>query len=341
MKAVIFFGPKEIRLMDVPVPRPGPGEVLLKIGAALTCGTDFKAYRQGHKVLLGDPPSPFGHELAGTVVESGAGAEAFTAGMRAVAANSAPCDRCFFCRRAQTPLCDHLKLLNGAYAQYLLVPAHIVKHNLHPLDAGMDLRVAALAEPLACALHAVDAMSVERGERIAILGAGNMSLLLLSALKARGACVLVMGRGPRRLEFARKAGADETASILETDPRKASRKWTEGVGPDCVFEAVGRADAWETALSMARKGGRVCLFGGCASGARVEVDAHRVHYEQLTLRGVFHHTPEYFRRAVELLSKSGVPADLLIEGQIALEEVPEYFRKMQDRSPLKTAVVPA
>ena len=133
MRAVIFHGPRRIRLEEVSRPKTGPGEVLLKVGAALTCGTDFKAYRQGHKVLLGALPSPFGHELAGTVVEVGKGVKAVRIGDRVVAANSAPCDRCYFCGRGQNQLCDNLKLHNGAYAEYNLVPAHIARHNLWKL----------------------------------------------------------------------------------------------------------------------------------------------------------------------------------------------------------------
>lgn len=340
MKAVIFFGPREIRLVDVPIPHPGPGEVLIRVGAALTCGTDFKAYRQGHKVLLGDPPAPFGHELAGTVVEAGPGAERFTPGTRVVAANSAPCDRCFYCGRGQSQLCENLKLHNGAYAEYNLIPAHIVRHNLYPLEPSVDFRTAALAEPLACALHAVDVMRVEQGETAAILGAGNMALFLLQALRDRGARALVIGRGRERLELARRAGAAEAVSALEVSAVDAAKSWSAGPGPDCVFEAVGMPQTWEQAVAIARKGGRVCLFGGCAAGARVPLDAHRIHYEQIGLQGVFHHTPRYFREAVDLLSRGRVDPRLFIAGDIPLSETPAFFAQAHDKSNPKVAVIP-
>ncbi len=340
MKAILFYGPQQIKLVDVPLPSPGPGQVLLKVGAALTCGTDFKAYRQGHRVLLGDLPAPFGHELAGTVVEAGPGVSGLKPGMRVVAANSAPCDSCFFCLKGQNQLCDRLKLHNGAYAEYNLLPAQIVKHNVYPLPPELGFKEAALAEPLACAIHAVDVMRVEADERVAIIGAGNMSLLLIMALAQRGAHITVIGRSPARLALAARAGAHATVSALEGDASRAVRALSQDVGADCVFEAVGKPDTWEQAVSLARKGGRVCLFGGCSMGTRIPVDAHRLHYEQLCLQGVFHHTPKYFRQAVELLAAGRVRTELLIADSIPLEEIPSYFERTHRQSNPKVAVIP-
>jgi L-iditol 2-dehydrogenase len=339
MKAVLFFEPKNIKLVEVPTPEPGPGEVLLKVGSALTCGTDFKAYRQGHH-MLGKPPSPFGHELAGTVEAVGEGVTAFKAGDRVVAANSAPCDGCFFCARGQTQLCDDLKLHNGAYAQYNLLPARIVKHNLYKLPSTLGFAEAALSEPLSCAIHAVDHLAVSKGETAAIIGAGSMSLLLISALRARGARVLVVGRNPANLEIARDAGANETVSTETSEPLKAILELTSGRGADCVFEAVGTVKTWQMAIELTRKGGRVCLFGGCASGTSVPIDAHRVHYSQISLHGVFHHTPKYFKAAVDLLSSAQVKTNLLINGRIPLEEVPSFFHERHTQSNRKVAVIP-
>ncbi|MBI4424412.1 MAG: zinc-binding dehydrogenase [Elusimicrobia bacterium] len=340
MRAVMYYGPQEIKLVELPIPKPGPGEALVRIGAALTCGTDFKAYRQGHRVLLGNLPAPFGHELAGTIEEVGAGVEAFRPGMRVVAANSAPCDRCPYCARGQNQLCDRLKLHNGAYAEYNLLPAAIVKHNLYELPPTLDFKEGALAEPLACAIHGVDVMRVEAGERVAIIGAGTMSLLMIQVLRARGAQVLVIGRSTDRLALAARAGAHVIVSALDRDILEVARGWTDGLGPDCVFEAVGKPDTWTQAIAMARKGGRVCLFGGCAMGTRVAVDAHRVHYEQLQLQGVFHHTPRYFRQAVDLLASGRVKTELLIASSIPLSEVPSYFARMHHQSNPKVAVIP-
>ena len=175
MRTVMYYGPGDLRLVDAPVPIAGPGGIVVKIKAALTCGTDFKAYRQGHPVLLARTPSPFGHEMAGVISEVGSDLTTLREGQRVVVLNSAPCDHCFFCERGTPELCDNLELLNGAYAEYTRVPAHITRHNVHPLPEGMSFSAAALAEPFACALHAVDKMRLRPGETIALIGAGNMS----------------------------------------------------------------------------------------------------------------------------------------------------------------------
>lgn len=340
MRAVIFHGPGDIRLEETPVPAPGPGQVLVKIAAALTCGTDFKAYRRGHRVLLGEPPSPFGHEMAGTVVASGPGAARFAPGARVVIGNSAPCSGCFFCDRGQNFLCERLKLHNGAYAEYNLVPANIAEHNLHALPDGLPFEAAALSEPLACALHGVEAARVAPGETVAVVGAGIMARLLLAVLKARGARVAVVGRGRPALDAALSAGADAVFGAADGDPVAAVRAFSGGRGADAVFEAVGQTETWQSAVAMTRAGGRACLFGGCAAGTMVPLDAHRVHYEGLTLLGVFHHTPTYFKAALRLLAEGKVRPAGLVEGSLPLADVPRYFAQNRDLALPKTAVLP-
>ena len=344
MRAVIYHGPRDIVLEEFPVPDPRPVQVLVKTGAALTCGTDFKAYRQGHRVLLGDYPSPFGHELAGTVAAVGQGVGNVKEGDRVVVANSAPMDDCFWCAHGQNHLCPKLKLHNGAYAEYDLVPAHIVRHNLHPLAADVPFEVGALAEPFSTTLHAADVMGVRPEETALVIGAGPMSHLLIQALTARGARVAVLGRSKPHLETARAAGAeaafsdDDDADLGPVEGRL--RAWASGRGPDHVFEAVGKAETHRLALELVRDGGKVCLFGGCAQGASIPLDLHRVHYKQLSLHGVFHHTPPYFREAVRLLSEGRVKTGLIIRGEVKLADLPKFFAENADKSVPKAVVRP-
>ena len=340
MRAVIFHGPRDIRLEERPVPEPGPGEVVVKAGAALTCGTDFKAYRQGHRVLLGDPPSPFGHELAGTVSAVGRGVENAKEGDRVIVANSAPMDDCFWCARGQNHLCPQLKLHNGAYAEYDLVPAHIVRGNLHPLAAGVPFEVGALAEPFSTTIHAADILDVRGGDSCAVIGAGPMSAMLVHALAARGARVAVIGRSKARLEVARAAGAEAAFGAEDGAVDERVRAWASGRGPDHVFEAVGKAETHLQAVALVRDGGKVCLFGGCAPGATIPLDLHRIHYKQISLHGVFHHTPPYFREAVRLLSEGKVKTDLLLQGEVALDDIPAFFAANAEKSIPKAVVRP-
>lgn len=341
MRAVLFYGPGDLRLMQMPVPRAATGEVVVKIHTALTCGTDFKAYRQGHSVLLARMPSPFGHEMAGTISQIGAGVTARHEGERVVVLNSAPCERCYFCQQGTPELCDRLDLLNGAYADYVCVPAHITRTNVHPLPENLGFADAALAEPLACALHAVDKMQIKPGETIALIGAGNMARLLICALKTARARVFVLGRDPGRLRLALAAGADEVIDLTqEPDGIAAVRRRTkDDRGADGVIEAVGKPETWALSVGMVRKGGRVCLFGGCAAGSKMEIDTHRLHYHEIAIFGVFHHRPSYIRKALDLLGQGAVPLKLLIDRELSLEEVVPFFAAHSTSSVLKAAVV--
>lgn len=338
MKAVIFHGPRDIRLEEVPLPEPGPGEVVVKMGAALTCGTDFKAYRQGHRVLLGNYPSPFGHELAGTISALGAGVKDFKIGDRVVVANSAPMDDCYWCTHGQNHLCPKLKLHNGAYAEYDRVPAHIVKHNLHRLEKDLPFAVAALSEPFSCAIHAVSIHDVRPGDIAVVIGAGPMSLFLIHALAARHARIGVLGRSQSHLAVAQEAGAQAVFSVNDREANEKIKAWAEGRGPDHVFEAVGKAETYLLASQLVRPGGKVCLFGGCAQGTTVPFDVHHLHYKQITLHGVFHHTPPHFKEALRLLSANAVRTDLLISGTVPLKNLPAFFAANADKSIAKSVV---
>ncbi len=338
MRRVTYYGPRDIRLEEVPAPEPGAGEVVVKLGAALTCGTDFKAYRQGHPVLLGTYPSPFGHELAGTVSAVGRNVASVKEGDRVVVANSAPMDDCFWCTHGQNHLCPKLKLHNGAYGEYDLVPAHIVRQNLHPLKAGVAFEVGALAEPFSTTIHAAEIMDVKSGDSALVIGAGPMSIMLVHALTARGARVAVLGRSKDHLLATKLAGANAAFSSLDEGFREAVKTWADKRGPDHVFEAVGKADTHLLAVELVRNGGKVCLFGGCAPGTTVPFDVHRVHYQQIALHGVFHHTPRHFKEAVRLLSEGKVNTGLLISGAVKLADIPAFFAANADKSIPKSVV---
>jgi L-iditol 2-dehydrogenase len=293
MRAAIFHGPGDVRIETVPVPEPGPGEVLIRIDAALTDGTDAKCYLRGHPVLLGETPSPFGHEYAGTVAAVGPGTS-FAVGDTVAGANSAPCDACARCLAGREELCTELfPLLNGAYAEYLLVPERIARTNLYPLPEGVEPAIGAMCEPLACALHGVEATEARAGDRVCVLGRGALGQMLAAALAARGCDVV-------------------TLASADPDPPGAF---------DRVIEAAGQPEAWERAVRLAAPGATVVLFGGLKAGTSVPVDAYRLHYEALTLRGVFHHAPRHVRAALELVRRDPAPFRALITHEFALADV--------------------
>ena len=189
MRALIFHGPGDVRLEEVPRPEPGPGDVLVQVEVALTDGTDAKAFHRGHPVLLGQPPSPFGHEFCGVDVATG---------RRVVAANSAPCGECAPCRRGQETLCESLfPLLNGAYAEFLLVPERIARVNLLPVPPTLAPEVAALVEPLACCLHGVErAGRPSRATRSRCSAPGPIGLMLCACVADAGGRPVSSAAGP-------------------------------------------------------------------------------------------------------------------------------------------------
>jgi len=315
VRALILHGPGDLRLEDVPAPAPGDGDVLLQVEVALTDGTDLKAYRRGHPVLLGELPSRFGHEVCGIDVATG---------RRVVVANSAPCGACGACRRGQETLCEKLfPLLNGAYAELLLVHERIVSKNLLAVPPGLPPEVAALSEPLACCLHGIEVAGVQHGQTVAIVGLGPIGLMLCACVADAGGRAVAVGSCEERRALAASFGA-----VL-----------ADAEGADVVIEAAGTVEAWERALSLVRPGGTVLAFGGLPRDARVAVDPYRIHYEEVRLVGSFHHTPRQFRAALAFLASGAHPFERLITHEVGLEGVGLLFDD-PPRDYLKAAVRP-
>lgn len=344
MLAAIFYAPLDLRLEERPVPQPGPGEVLLQVAAATTCGTDLKALRRGHPVLFKRTPAGFGHEVAGIVAATGTGVTGCSEGDAVAVANSAPCQQCFSCQRGDFSLCEDLLFLNGAYAEYLLVPARITRLNLYRLPPTLSLIAAALTEPLACALHGVDASDIRAGDTVAILGAGPLGLLLAALASQRGAQVIVTGHGSQRLGLAQHLGASITLDVTGLSYAQQREiicaQTGQGRGADVVIEAVGTPETWELAVNLARPGGLVNFFGGCASGSEIALATYPLHYHELTLKGVFHHTPAYFARALEMIVSRDIDVEALVTARYPLASLLQVFDLLQTKQGIKYALIP-
>ncbi len=344
MLAAMFYAPMDVRLQEMPLPQPGSGEILLKVAAATTCGTDLKAYRRGHPLLFRETPARFGHEVSGVIEAAGAGVTRCKEGDAVVVANSAPCQQCYYCRRGSFSLCEDLLLLNGAYAEYLLVPERIVRQNLYLLAPDTSFVAAALAEPLACALHGIDASHVVEGDTVVILGSGPLGLLLAASASLRQARVIMTGHGQERLTLARHFGAAIAIDVSAMSPleqREAVLEQTDARrGADVVIEAVGTPDTWELAATMARPGGLINFFGGCASGTHVRLAAGPLHYSELTLKGVFHHTPTYFSQALELIQGHQVDVEALVTARVPLASLLKVLELLLHKRGIKYALIP-
>lgn len=333
MTAAVLRGKEDLRIEQVPAPVAGPGEMVLRVDAALTCGTDLKVYRRGYHAKMLTVDGMFGHEAAGTVVAVGQGVSEFMLGERVVPLNSAPCDTCFYCRQGQQNLCDDLFFNNGAYAEYLRVPQRIVRKNMLRIPDGMRSEHAALTEPLACVMRGLEESGAHAGQTAIVLGAGPIGLLFVHAAAIEGLHVIAVVKRSDQVETAKRFGAEQVLRITDVDdPVRAARGLTpEGRGADLVFEAVATREAWEWAVRMARKGGVVNLFGGPPAGTEVSLDTNLIHYSALTLKASFHHTPAAVRRAFDLLQGGRFHADEFLTGTASLREVPEVFARMMTR----------
>jgi L-iditol 2-dehydrogenase len=342
MKAAMLYGIKDLRIEDVPVPEVGAGEVLVKIKAATTCGTDLKILQRGYVEKVIRLPTVFGHEWAGEVVEVGDGVEWPVKDMRVRAGNSAPCLRCSMCRKGKFNLCEDMVWLWGAYAEYIKVPARMVRVNMQEIPKHVSYEEAAITEPLACVLHGLEEARVKLGDVVAIIGAGPIGLLHLLTVKKMGAEKAIMvDLVEERLSFARKLGADETVEAGKSDVVQTVKQLTGGYGADVVIEAIGLPVTWEQALRLVRKGGTVLEFGGCPPGAEVKVNAEQLHYGEVTVMGAFHTTPLHFRKALSLISSGTIDVKPLITRKMKLDNIKEAFELLAtSKTDIKIAINP-
>lgn len=353
MQAALFYKPNDVRYTQQPMPIPGPGELLVQVDTALTCGTDVKCYRRGHPVLLKSFPSPFGHEFAGTVIAVGPASEnsetekpespvpVFKPGDRVVAANSAPCYRCFYCGKEQYNLCEHLDLLNGAYAEAILIPARIVRHNTYRIPAHLSFEIAAFTEPLAVCLHGLAQAGVSSGDRVAVLGLGPIGQLLVRGAKWKGAHVTAMARNSEKLALAQHFGqADQTVSLLDySDPAAIRADFTpEKRGFDVVIEAIGLPETWEKAVALTRKGGTVNLFGGCPGDTTITLSTRRLHYEEIRVVSSFHHTPHHVQNALHLLAQGEIDPSPLITNRMPMAQFETALQQVEAGQAMKIAL---
>jgi L-iditol 2-dehydrogenase len=341
MRAGFLDGPGSLTLRDVAVPRPGAGEVLVRVEAALTCGTDIKLYQRGHARL--PTPTAFGHEFSGRIAALGAGVTAFDIGDAIACVPTAPCGNCPHCERGRENLCADAigRMVLGAFAQYILLPQHIVERHLFPRPAALTAPAAAVLEPLACVVHGASRVEWSGVRHTVIVGDGPIALLFARVAVLRGVpAVLVLGRHETRLRMAAEFGARTAAAHTDDDARQHVASFTTSGGADLVIECVGTPAAWRLASELAGTGGTVLLFGGCAAGSEATFDAYHMHYDEVDHVGAFHYTPRAVHEALWLLTSGAVPAASLITHTLPLDRLHDALELAMTRTAIKVAVVP-
>ena len=344
MMAAVLYGREDLKIERVAIPTIGAGDLLVRVKVAITCGTDFKVWKQGYHARMIVPPAIFGHELAGVIEEAGeAVRDRFPPGMRVVAANSAPCNECFFCLKDQANLCEDLVFNNGAYAEYTLIPGRILRENVMEIPPHLSFVDAALVEPLACVLRGIEETGIHPGDTVVIIGCGPIGLKFIRILSGRGVRVIAVGKRNTQTKVAESLGAAATVDCSKTDNAVAAVRQLTGrnLGADAVIEAVGSPTTWQWAVQMVRCGGTVNLFGGCPSGTKVEFESSALHYSEITIKSSFHHTPRFVREALETIAGGEISARDFVTGEIRLSELPDLFQHMKNRNgQLKVAVLP-
>ena len=394
MLANIIVKPGRIELREINIPKPSDGEILVKIKVALTCGTDLKAFLRGHPMI--PMPGVFGHEFSGIVAEVGKGVRGFKEGDPIMAVHTAPSLKCMFCKKGLYNLCEkimHTKVL-GAFAEYILLPSHVVKQNVFHKPNNLSFEEAAFLEPLSCVVHSIEPLEIKKGDFTLIMGAGPIGLLHLILLKSKKAKVAVNDINKERLEIAKRLGADfvfrtkhspsptplpsregnnvgrspllsregryitppylplekgrskeglVSSLVGKNKPTLPSPLVGEGKGEgsfDYVFECTGKPEVWEASVNYLRRGGTLILFGGCEKGTKVTYDTYRLHYDEITLKGAFHYTPDDVKKAYKLLCEGKLGLSRLISGSYPLKDTHKAFDELSKGVGLKYAIVP-
>jgi L-iditol 2-dehydrogenase len=313
VRAALLFGNEDLRVMEVADPVAGAGEVLVRIEAATTCGTDVKTWRRGHPMVT-SYPARFGHEMAGVRADTGE---------RVLVGDSVACGACKHCTAGRPQICSDPRWLFGGFAELMAAP----EEALHAVPDGVEPAAAAMAEPLAAAVHAIArAPARALAPDVGVLGGGPMGQMLAALLVAEGRTVTLADRHAERRAQAEGAGAMSTDRLADHD---------------VVFEAVGRPDAWREAVQACARGGCVVFVGGCKGDTDAVLPTRPLHYDELDLRGAFHHSREEVDRALALLAEGAFDWRALAAGPIGLEDLPQALAAGNDGPARKWVVTPS
>ena len=348
MRAAVLYGPEDVRTEDVPIPIPGQGEVLARVDVASIDFTDRKVYLRGSHPMI-KVPGLFGHEWAGTVAAVGLGAEKrWHTGQRVVAANSVPCDPaegppCLQCRRGRVSMCENIQYNNGAFAPYILVPSRLARLNLYEIPPDVPPERVVFAEPYACVVHAVRRIPIHPLDVVVIVGAGPMGLLFVNGLRRRYGSDLTLvslDHMNSRLDVAKAMGASH---VVNTKSRMAGEALREAIGrpdADVVIEVIGTVETHREALGLVGRGGTLVYFGGVAPGQILPVDIGRLHYEEISILPIYHHTPPDVAEAVRQLVAGEVPVEHLITARLPLTELRRALDMVGEKTTLRTLLFP-
>jgi len=348
MKALRFFAPEDVRLVDVPEPDCGPREVKIKVRNCSTCGTDVKIKRNGHVNITGE--TTMGHEIAGEVVEVGAEAlGGFAVGDRVQCIAAVPCGECHECRKGWMEVCQNQTSVgyqyDGGFAEYMIVPEQVLKvDGLNRIPDNVDFDEASAAEPFACAINAQEQLGIEEGDFTVVFGAGPigcMHIRIARGVHKVGPVVLVDINSDRLKMSADAVSPDHVINASEVDVVEKVLELTGGRGADVIITATPANVTQEQAISMAARQGRISFFGGLPKNDPfIKADSNWIHYRQLHVHGANGSSPDHNKRALEYISTGQVPVKDLITRHVPLDDVMSAFDIVARGEAIKVTVEP-
>ncbi len=340
MKLWRYYGLHRLVMEEDIAPQPGPGDVVIRVVACGICATDLKTYNRGHALISAG--AVLGHEVVGTIAQVGADGSGWQPGERVAVAPYVACGTCYFCQRGRFTLCEHLfdsALEPGGFVEYARVPALLVQHGMHRLPGTVDDAVGTLAEPLACCIHAMDAMALASGCSLLIIGDGPMGLLQAELARTLGVSpIIVSGATPFRLDRAQRA-ADVILNGPTVNLADEVRRLTGGYGVDAVIVSVPEPRLVQDAMAVVARGGVINLFAGLPSQTELTVEAYRLHYDEVRLFGTFGFGPDDFRRAVEMLGSQAVHVDGIVTKTVPFAELAQAFENASPERSIKSVAV--
>jgi L-iditol 2-dehydrogenase len=347
VKAVVYHGPQDLRLEERAVPDIGPDEVLLKVLGAGICGTDLRIYHGAHRMFSPGVVRIPGHEVAGEIAAVGTQVEQLQVGQRVFVAPNMGCGHCRQCISGNNNRCaDYTAFgitMDGAFAEYMHIPATTLRQgNLIPISRSTDPAAAALIEPFACVLRGQDAVGLQTGDSVVVIGAGPIGIMHVLLARLRGASrVIVSEMLPSRLSQATAAGADLVIDPAQDDLETRVRDATRGAGADVIIVAAPAHAAQQSALRLAAIGGRINFFGGLPKDRpTIQCDSNLIHYKELHVTGTTACSTRDCWRAAELVDSGRINLAHLVSGRFPLEEFSAAFAAAEDRSSLKIVLQP-
>jgi L-iditol 2-dehydrogenase len=349
VKVARFYEPGDLRIEEVDRPAPGRDELLLRVHACATCGTDVKIFHHGHR-NLDSLPRVIGHEIAGEVVEVGGGDVAWQPGDRVQCIAAVPCGRCYECTHRAMTVCKNLTSVgyqyDGGFAEFMVVPQSVLRvDGLNRIPDGLSYAEAAVTEPLACVLNGQELARVGEydDEVVVVVGSGPIGCLHVRLARARGASTVALTDvNPDRLKLAAAIVEPDLAiDSSSQDPVEMVRELTDGRGADVIIVAAGSGRAQEQALRMAAPRGRISLFGGLPKDdPMITIDANTVHYTELVISGPAGSTPAHNQQALEMIGSGAVPVADLITDELPLDRVHDAITAVESGTSIKVVIVP-